>query len=449
MYLFSRLWRYLECGAVVLGFTLLMACTSPATPGSPAPVSPVGSPNPVTEAAATLPPPSSTPTPLQAILQELMGQVEAAPSPQDVMGPATLGMRIWEQGQVQTGEESRAALDVSDGARVRLGPLTLFTLVQASRQEQGLWARLRLDFGEIWVMLFEQGRLDIETPVGEAAVRGSFMSIGYDPERKVIFVTCLEGHCALTNQAGTFEMLSGQAAEMVSPQQAPQIGVMDPSEVQRWMEINPEATAVLPVMRATMTALPPMPVVTPPPGFRAPATPAGVLTPPATPGIALPPGVPPLSCLSQPETCAAYCGQIPMPQECRDFFAAMQQLGVDIRACLTTSDPGACIQQHLMPFLTVTPSPRFGGTVVATPLATASLEGLQHVPLPPLSCLDSGQDCDVYCGQDPAPADCDAFLNALHSYGIDLDQLDACLGGQAVTREAVQQCVDRLAGLSP
>ncbi len=425
----TRVDRWFVFAVFVLMLGFVTGCSqraSPSAPTVPAASSLSGSVSTPLPALSPTPfisptsPTTSTPDLLQAIINELQGLVEAARAQGEAFVPATLGMVIVEQGQVQTGEESKATLDVSDGVRVRLGPLTLFTLEKAQQSDQGLWAQIKLEFGEIWVMLFGEGMIQIETPMGEAAVRGSFLNVGYDPVRQVVFVTCLEGNCMLANQAGRFDLVSGQAAEMTSSEQPPMIGRMNEMDVQRWMEINPEATAVLPIMQATMTALPPMPVM-PPHGMSTPV-----------PGVE---SIPFLECLNTPGACVTYCGQMPIPQDCREFFAAMQQLGLDGRSCFNAPDPAACVEQLLNSL---------------PPVPTASLEGVEHVPLPSLSCMEAGEDCDAYCSQDPPPADCTAFVQTLEAYGIDIDEFIACVGeGPVISPEDVQRCADQLAGLSP
>jgi hypothetical protein len=91
---------------------------------------------------------------------------------------------------------------------VRVGPLTLFTLIQHECQPEGLLTRLQLALGELWVIL-KGGTLEVEVPGGSAAVRGSYM--GAQVQDGQTRITCRKGVCSLRNAAGTAFLLTGQA----------------------------------------------------------------------------------------------------------------------------------------------------------------------------------------------------------------------------------------------
>ena len=108
------------------------------------------------------------------------------------------GMVLLTGGELQTKMDSRASLSLlPEGIIVRVGPNTIFTVQEIDTEEQpGI--RLHLDIGKIWILL-RGGTLEVETPSGVAAVRGSLLGVSYDPEEKQVTSTCLEGNCGFTS----------------------------------------------------------------------------------------------------------------------------------------------------------------------------------------------------------------------------------------------------------
>lgn len=375
---------------------------------------------------------------LQAIISEVQGLVEAARSQEAELVEATAGMVILEHGMVSTQEESKAALDVSDGARIRLGPLTWFVLERSRATDQGLWARIRLGAGEIWLMLFQKGAIQIEIPLGEVAVRGSLMSVAYDPGTQTAYVTCLEGHCTLKNQAGTFTLTAGQAATITSVKQAPRIGKMSDADLQHWLDNNPEAKIALPTAQATMTAQPPAPTLTRPP--TATPVPGGGGIPPqsgaSSGGGASASGghvpLPSLSCLQNGTDCYAYCSQLPTPQDCLDFLDALLQYGIDpnqFGACVGTSYSMAVAQKCADQLVGT------GGSLPSLPSPPPQSSFSLDIRAP--ICMgDPTLSCTQYCGQSPMPQDCADFLAAMQQLGLD--------GSVCFSDPDPIGCVDRL-----
>lgn len=319
---------------------LLGACAAEPTPIPPSPTN------------------SSTPAPSErtAVLSELDGAVAMRQPEEDDFSAAETGAMLHEEGQVQTGEESRVRLDISDQSRLRLGPLTLFTLLGIEQTEDGLLTRIRLSLGELWVIL-QGGALEVETPSGLAVVRGSYMSVLMD-EIGRIHVGCLEGNCRVSTPLEEVELVAGQSAILPSVEEwqeyiAAQDEMLEPpgifleylteQDVQDWLDFNPEARTILPAVTATAGAFP----LLPQPFQVTPDRPWPMLTP--QPGTATPEHVllPFLPCLSA-GTCANYCAPPPRPG-CAVFQAALEAQGVDwaeFLACMNTStDAQACADQ--------------------------------------------------------------------------------------------------------
>lgn len=219
----------------------------------------------LTTACAASIPVTPVPESLAADLTEASGTVLARPAQAPDFVAAQPVLRLPVYSQVQTGEDGLARLDFSSGTIVRLSPNTLFTLQVNQQSEAGLWTRLKLQVGEVWVIL-RGGTLEIETPAGVSAVRGSYMSTRFDEKSGGTRVTCLEGHCRVENESGVVELRDGEAADLPPGGGAPVKGKMTPEEYARWQEINPEASEVLPTATPTTTptATPtPVPTATP------------------------------------------------------------------------------------------------------------------------------------------------------------------------------------------
>ncbi|MBN2386134.1 MAG: FecR domain-containing protein [Anaerolineales bacterium] len=215
---------------------LLAACAGPATP---APTTPVQDPD-QPEASIT-----ATPGGRTAAFTLILNDVQARPGEEASFTPAAMGDLLSIGGQAQSGDDSRARLDlVPDGTILRLGPNTLFQL-QALEQAGGdPQTRLRLLFGQLFILL-SGGELDVETDYGLSSVRGSMMGVSFNSENGMA-VTCLEGHCSLGNDAGSVDLVAGQGSSIPAPGAAPTPPRdLDDVDIGVWKQNAPEAFAVL------------------------------------------------------------------------------------------------------------------------------------------------------------------------------------------------------------
>ncbi len=203
-----------------------------------------------------------------AKLSELINEVQARGSEVDTFAAASEGEAFGAGGQARTGEESKVRIDLTEGTIIRLAPQSEFTLTELNEDVQNPFTRLTLAAGKLW-MILTGGELDVETELGTATVRGSYMSVDYYPAYHLLIVTCLEGECELKNSLGTTALATGQAASVNGESQPPaQARSMSASEYQAWANENPEALTVVPTLTPT-------PQGTPPPTPTAPLSPGG------------------------------------------------------------------------------------------------------------------------------------------------------------------------------
>lgn len=204
---------------------------------------------------------TAAPAARSAVLTLVENDVQSRASTEAAFEPAAAGQEIAPGGQVQSGDDSRARLELRpEETLVYLGPNTLFTLTALEQQANGPFARLWLEIGQVWVVL-RGGSLEVETPSGVASVRGSYMGVGYGPGG--LSMTCLEGNCNLTYDGQSWDMTGGQGCNVL-PDGSINQHQMTPEEYQAWSENVPESNDLLPPEEQTATPTP-MPTATPSP----------------------------------------------------------------------------------------------------------------------------------------------------------------------------------------
>ncbi len=217
---------------------------------------PGGFANPATATASSAPatPAVSATLPGRtAVLNDIVGNVLSGPAGGGKDLPVSNGQNLSEGSQVQTGKDSKAKINLSDGTILRLRPDTLVTLDRLAGDPNNPFTRLLLALGKVFVIL-KSGQLELQSPAGVATVTGSFMSVEYQAGTQTVLVTCLEGNCTLRNDQGGTALTTGQAASLASAAGAsPVLRWMTTDEIQAWLADNPEAQAVAP---AALTALP-------------------------------------------------------------------------------------------------------------------------------------------------------------------------------------------------
>jgi hypothetical protein len=337
-------------------------------------------------------------TELTAQLSELVGEVEAKTNPDAPAEQAFDGMQLEPGGQVSTGDDGRARVDLSNGTIIRVAENTSFEMDQLELTEEGALTRVKVSLGELWVIL-AGGSLEADTPSGTASVRGSYMSVSIDHGET--FVTCLEGNCEMETEGGKLEMIAGDTASVTDLTLLPEHGFMTGEMIRYWLEINPEATRIVPAVTATVRA--------------------------SLPEVVLPD----LNCLYE-GSCVDYClpgnwdlntGQIPalnqIPNDCVEGLLSFVWQGVNpetVFVCLAIGgSPQACANNSVRRVF---------------PVDLKAGEKTE-VELPDLACT-SAAECASYCvpqgwdpnsGQAPSlfdiPLDCLAAATSLLAQDVD------------------------------
>src|SRR5574341_744282 len=240
----------------------------------------------------TAAPPSPTLDARTAALSEAVNIVEARAVESEAFAPASLGYMLRAGGQVKTGDASKARLDFSDGTIVRLAQNSTFVMQSAAASDGGLLARVRLEAGKIWVSLMG-GTLQVETPVGVAAVRGSFAIIQYspgdpsNPDDDLLVVDCLEGACTAQNENVNAQL--GNLERVVLNRVGSLRMTLTGADVEAFLKENPEGQR----LAATLTAAPPATDTTTPTTTHTPRPPPTLPPSLAPPAAASPTETPP------------------------------------------------------------------------------------------------------------------------------------------------------------
>lgn len=220
----------------------LGACTS--SPATTQAVLEAATPVPAESTPAeSTPAENSDPAPAarEAVLSEFEHQVTVKTSLDGEFIPAEKGFVLQQGGVLQTGETGRARLDLNpEGTIVRVAPNTAFTLPELTQTDGEPKTSIELFFGKVFVLL-NGGSLNVETPSGVASVRGSLLSVSYNPATKRVQAACLEGHCGIVNEDGeVVDLVEGESAYVDENGDIFELDGIDQDEIQEWLEEAPE-----------------------------------------------------------------------------------------------------------------------------------------------------------------------------------------------------------------
>ena len=177
----------------------------------------------------------------EAVLSDFENEVAVKSTSEGEFIPAEKGFVLTQGGSLQTGENGRARLDLKpENTIVRVAPNSSFTLSAITETEGEPKTSIELFFGKVFVLL-NGGSLDVETPSGVASVRGSLLSVSYNPSNGRVQAACLEGHCELVNENGeVVDLVEGESAYVDENGEVHELDGIDQDEVQEWLDEAPE-----------------------------------------------------------------------------------------------------------------------------------------------------------------------------------------------------------------
>lgn len=198
-------------------------------------------------ASPTVPP---TPAGPQAVVRDVINQVDAHPLPQGAWETALENMLLYLGGEVWAKEEATARVGIGPDL-VRVAPNTIFTFSQPDDDTM----QIDLQQGQIWIDVedLDPGeKFDVQTPSAVASVRGTRFSVRLAPDGSTV-VSSQARTVTVSSAAGVVTLTAGLQTD-VAPGQAPSSPVgMAVEEQARWgMAAGPGLDVVLPVNGETV-----------------------------------------------------------------------------------------------------------------------------------------------------------------------------------------------------
>lgn len=176
-----------------------------------------------------------------AVLSEFENTVIARESSSQEYSAAIINMNLLATGSVETGEDGRARINLlPEGTIVRVAPNSLFTIPELTVENGEPKTVIELFFGKVFILL-NGGSLEVQTPSGVASVRGSLLSVEFNPEKNRVEAVCLEGHCALKDEDGEeVELIEGESSFIEGEEPPSEPEPIDREDIEDWLEESPE-----------------------------------------------------------------------------------------------------------------------------------------------------------------------------------------------------------------
>jgi FecR-like protein len=157
----------------------------------------------VTLVTATGAPPTAIPSPTQssrrAIIDNISNQVDTRASTSGTFASAKIGDVLAAGSQTRTASGSEAKLSFGDGTFVHLAQNTILTIAELGIADGAPLTRLQIESGRMWIGQFG-GVLEIRTPAGTAASRGSYADLqGLSNGQVLYYIIYGNGAFANTN----------------------------------------------------------------------------------------------------------------------------------------------------------------------------------------------------------------------------------------------------------
>jgi hypothetical protein len=216
-----------------------------------------------------------------ATVREVVNKVAAHARPEDNWQPAAAGMVVYGGGQVRTGADSSARIELLEGV-VRLSAETVFTVKESIARRGKLLTTLFLQQGRLWTHLTTDQPHEFTVGTGNAvaAVRDTRFSVSFEGDTTLVSVA--EGEVMVTAQGQTVTVRAGQQIIVADRQPPSQPEPMSDAERALWATEGemPAMATPTPTFTSTPTNTP-----TPTPTSTTTSTSTPTPTPTATPAL--------------------------------------------------------------------------------------------------------------------------------------------------------------------
>jgi Calx-beta domain len=193
-----------------------------------------------------------------ATMDELRGLIQIRVTPDGTFQTVLSNVTIAPGTTVLSSENSSTKLTTTEGSIIRVSSQTQMTLTDLSGTKTNPVTTLSLDFGKVWTIVggpLGTGKFEVVTPIGKAAILGSWMGVEHNSTEQIDIITCLEGKCRYSNDQGVQEMVTGQQLIVKAGQPLPDPEKMDAAQLADWAITKiPEVITLTPTATTTPTA---------------------------------------------------------------------------------------------------------------------------------------------------------------------------------------------------
>ena len=109
---------------------------------------------------------------------------------------------LYEGDECKTERASQAFIRLADGTQVAMNENTTFIVRSRTERSSGVIRIFKLLIGEMWIKTAEPRRIEVETPVATAAIKGTEFNLHVLPDGKSI-LTVIEGVVEFGTPFGT------------------------------------------------------------------------------------------------------------------------------------------------------------------------------------------------------------------------------------------------------
>ncbi len=202
-------------------------------------------------------PPTATPVVRSIILRDPRGLVQYKNATVGDWTKVTGDTDIPEETFILTSENSGGKLEMSEGGIARVSSQTQFEVTQLDGTTASPETTVTLDFGKVWSVIppLGTGSYQVATPLGNASVLDhAFMSVEYNSNEEMLIITCLDGKCRYSGEAGIQDLTTGQQLVIRKGEPLDSPDPIDQGQLNDWSLTKvPEVITLTPTATSTGT----------------------------------------------------------------------------------------------------------------------------------------------------------------------------------------------------
>lgn len=175
------------------------------------------------------------------VILSVEGTVQVRSGEGGELVPAVAGQELVVGDELITGADGEAVLMMDDGTVLVITEEASFVVESLEGTPENPVTRFFLNLGQVFTFRLDtlpaDASYEIETPNGVAAIRGSMLSVSYDPVTGQVVATCQTGHCSLAAGGVVVELTAGEGVAIEGLGLPPgAVFVMDNEALQAWID---------------------------------------------------------------------------------------------------------------------------------------------------------------------------------------------------------------------